>query len=342
MKGYYREDYADRYLAVLFNEIASYGKGPYQTIYVGGGTPSVLNLRQTKTLLDVLAPMLGKGGEFTFEGNPESIDEEKARLYAAYGVNRVSLGVESFSPRLLKLMGRHHTGDDVFKAVSALRKAGIGNLNLDLIYGLPGETMEELQSDIKALLSFKVPHLSSYSLTVSPHTSFYNKGYEEPSGDASAAFYEELLSTLRQAGYQRYEVSNFSWPGFESRHNLVYWQDLPYVGVGIGAAGYLGGRHYQNTKSLTSYLAQGPEPVYEEEPTLEDKLEYYFLTNLRLAKGFGLEDFAARFGFSFLERYKDKYPKLVEEGLLEVGKNGRVSCTDRGIMLLDRVLVALY
>ncbi len=338
-KGFYRSDVADRYLDVLIEETKGL-IGPFSTIYVGGGTPSALSPAQIERLLSALSPFLLEGGEFCFELNPESIDTEKARILRKYGVNRVSMGVESGSPRLLSLMGRKHGRAEAIEAVRILREAGITNINLDLIYGLPDETVEELDADIDFLLSFDVPHLSTYSLSVSPNTLFYLKAINEQADEGSAAFYERILSRLREHGYCRYEVSNFAKPGYESKHNLAYWKDLPYVGLGLGAAGYENGRHYQNTKSLNRYLKEGGSPVYEEEPDRQGKIEYFLLTNLRLAKGFADEEFKKRFGKSFIEEFGEKARKAVDDGLLEIGEGIRP--TDRGLILLDRLLLALY
>lgn len=341
-KVFYARNWAEDYLGELKKEIISYDLRPQKTIYVGGGTPTALDDDLFEGLLSFLRPYLAAGGEFTMEGNPETITKEKADLMAGYGVNRFSLGVESANPRLLSLMGRKHTFDDVKRSLSLLREAGIENLSADLIYALPGETDEELEADIAALLSLKTPHLSTYCLSVNPMTEFYNEGVKEMEQDLAATQYELILAKLREGGYRRYEVSNFCFPGAFSRHNLVYWKDELYYGAGLGASGYLDGLRYTNTKNLASYLKG--ERIAEKEavvPGSKSDLEYYFLTNLRLDEGFSLEDFEIRFGFSFEERYSKEVASLKEKGLA-LTKNGRYLATDKGILLLDQVLLALY
>ena len=343
MKGYYREDYADRYLAVLFNEIASYGKGPYQTIYVGGGTPSVLNLRQTKTLLDVLAPMLEKGGEFTFEGNPESIDEEKARLYAAYGVNRVSLGVESFSPRLLRLMGRRHTADDVFKAVSALRKAGIGNLNLDLIYGLPGQTLDEWDDDLVRALALPVCHLSAYALIYEEGTALWQMRQRgevrEADDELSLAMFERLMDRAAAAGFDHYEISNFARPGWRARHNSSYWTGAPYVGCGPGAHSFDGrSTRRRNLPDLAAYTALSPRvPMEEEHLTPDEQFNDCVMTALRTADGLSLDAVAARFGAAARAEVEHTARRHLSGGRLCL-EGGVLRLTRRGLFVSDDVM----
>jgi oxygen-independent coproporphyrinogen-3 oxidase len=339
-KVLYRPDWAFSYVAELKKECASYSLGQVDTLYLGGGTPSVLSPALLTDLLAFLKPHLAPGGEFTVEGNPENLDREKLQLFREAGVNRLSLGVESSSPRLLSLMKRHHTFAQARETVEEAKRLGFSRINCDLIYGLPDESSAELEADLSALLSLQVGHLSTYCLTIHPGTAFFNAKYREMGEDEAADSYERILKRLRDAGYDRYEVSNFAKPGEESRHNLVYWHDEPYYGLGMGASGYVGGVHYDNTRSLKRYLA-GSYRASEERETPKDALEYYFLTNLRLEKGFRLSAFEQKFGFPFLEKYASAVASLKEKGWLVVGSD-RVACSDRGLLLLDQVLLALY
>jgi oxygen-independent coproporphyrinogen-3 oxidase len=339
-KVLYRPDWAFSYVEELKKEFAASGIGLVDTLYIGGGTPSVLTPSLLADLLAFLAPHLAPGGEFTVEGNPENLDEEKLVLLRSYGVNRLSLGVESASARLLALMGRHHSFAEAESVVVTAKRLGFPRINCDLIYGLPKETPSELEADIAALLKLKVGHLSTYCLTIHPGTAFFNEGYKEMGQDEAADSYELILRRLRAEGYDRYEVSNFARPGEESRHNLVYWHDEPYYGLGLGASGYVDGVHYDNTRSLRLYL-QGKWRASEEKETPKDALEYYFLTNLRLEKGFSLGAFQEKFGFSFLQKYAAPVAALQSRGLLEVTPE-RVAPTDQGILLLDEILLALY
>lgn len=339
-KVIYKKEWAESYLPALFAEIASYGEGPYKTIYVGGGTPTSLRQEQLSALLSFLNPYLDKGGEFTVEANPESLSKEKALIMAKYGVNRVSMGMQTVSPRLRQLLGRRHTFEDVQKAVGVLLEAGITNINVDWMYALPGETNEEFEVDRKAILSLNVDHISAYSLILEEGTTFKAKGLQEENEERQAEMYEWVVRVLKEAGYERYEVSNFCKNGKKSRHNLAYWKDERYVGCGLGAAGYIGDIRYKNTRSLKAYLA-GEIIAEKEEVTPKDDREYFFLTNLRLEEGFALSSFKERFGTSFLSEYKEPFEKLEKQGLL-IEKEGNIKATDRGFLLLDTILRALF
>lgn len=339
-KVLFDEKWAFSYVKELKAEMDSYPIGKMATVYIGGGTPTSLPDDLFEEVLSLASLHLRKGGEFTVEANPENLSGKKLFLMRKYGVNRLSLGVESASSRLLALMGRHHTFGDAKDAVERAKKAGFANINCDLIYALPSETKAELQADVSALLSLKVPHLSTYCLSVNPGTLFAKEGKHEMEQSRAAAQYEMILKALREADYDRYEVSNFAKKGFESRHNLVYWHDQEYYGIGLGASGYVEGVRYENTHSLAKYLRHD-WVASKEIVSGPSSLEYYFLTNLRLENGFSLASFKRKFGFSFLGHYRSVFEKLSEQGLLAKAK-GRVFCPDRGIMLLDSVLLALY
>lgn len=339
----YSDEWAFSYIDEVLKELKERGAAPgsFRTVYVGGGTPTSLPAPLLKRLLLGLRPYLAEGPyEWTVEANPESATAEKLRVMHEVGVNRISFGVESSSPRLLSMMGREHTFQEAVEAIKRAREAGFTNINADMIYALPGETLDEVRDDVEAFLSLHVPHLSAYSLIVGEGTRFHNDGVKEAGDATQADQYELILKALREAGYDRYEVSNFAIPGYQSEHNLTYWRDEEYLGVGLGAAGYLDGVRYSNTRSITSYL-KGAREAEREKVDDRSALEYYFTTNLRLEEGFSLEDFEARFGFPFMSRYGEKADGLVRRGLLDVS-GGRVRPTDQGILLLDMILLELF
>lgn len=336
-KVLYKEDWAESYLSALFAEFSLRGIGSVDTIYVGGGTPSALSLPQLDSLLSFLSPHLSPGGEFSLEGNPESLTAEKVGLLRHFGVNRVSLGVQSSLPKYLSLLGRKHRFEQAREAVGRLKEAGIGNLNVDWMIALPGETMADIKEEERSFLGLDVPHLSVYTLILERGTEFWRRGIQEASQDEQGEQYEEVLSFLRGQGYDRYEVSNFARPGMQCRHNLAYWKDEEYYGVGMGASGFVGNIRYKNTSSLSSYLKGEGLSLSQEESGAEE----FFLTNLRLEKGFSLEEYSRRFHSSFLEDYQGECAKLVGQGLLRV-ENGRVFPSDRGMELLDLILLELF
>ncbi len=339
-KVFYRPKWGDLYLDALEKEMLSYGIKDQKTVYFGGGTPSALNETQFERMLRLGKALLKEGGEFTVEANPENLSDAKIELLKKYGVTRVSLGVQSSLPRLLNLMGRQHDFSLAKTVISHLRKAGIHNINVDLMFALPGETLEELDQDIAAFLSLKVPHLSAYSLILEDKTVFKARGFAEANQDEQASEYERILERLNQAGYERYEVSNFALPGFRSLHNQTYWHDEPYFGLGMGASGYLDGVRYKNTPSLREYLA-GKTRVEEEKVEGQSAIEDFLLTNLRLADGFELSRYEQRFGATALDTLLEKAKKPMAVGLLEVSDTV-MKPTDRGILLLDSVLLDLF
>ena len=335
-KVLYKQNWAESYLSALFDELESRGVGLVDTIYVGGGTPSCLPLNLLDSLLNKLSSHLNQGGEFSLEGNPESLGEDKILCLARHGVNRVSLGVESSLEKYLHLLGRKHDFPLVKERVAALRKAGINNINLDWMIALPGEKVSNLEEEARNFLSLDVPHLSVYTLILEEGTRFYLQGVKQASQDEEGEQYEWVLSKLRKNGYRRYEVSNFAKPGFQCRHNLTYWRDEEFYGIGMGASGFIDGKRYSNSRSLTSYIKGEGVALPSEESGVED----FLLTTLRLEEGFSLEEYERRFGASFLEGFSIPLEKLKKQGML-FEKEGRILPSDKGIELLDYVLLTL-
>lgn len=309
----------------------------FETIYIGGGTPSLLEYEDLERLLIKTSPLLNEKGEFTIEANPEDLNDEKLILFKKYGVNRISIGIQSFNKEILNKIHRNYEID--YKGLIKKVKNYISNINVDLIYGFDGQTEEELSEDIDQILKLNTNHISIYSLSVNPGTLFYIKKYKEQDDASSRRFYDLILKKLRDAGFERYEVSNFAKNKEYSKHNLNYRKNEKYVAIGIGASGYVGNIRYTNSKSLKRYL-EGKRDIEKEEVSLQDKKEYFFLTNLRLANGFSLNEYENCFNSSFLVDYKDEISSLINDNLLIV--NDRVYCSDEGIMLLDLVLLKLF
>ena len=336
----------ERWTACVVKELAALKREHLEdavlsTIYFGGGTPSYLPLELWRTLCRALDALSKTADcEFTVEANPENLDDEKLSIMRECGVNRLSIGVESTHLKFLKLMGRPHTFEEAKEKVELAKKHGFTNISCDLIYGLPTETLEDVKQDVVGLLSLGVPHLSTYCLSVNPGTVWHNKGYKEMDDGEAADQYDLILNEFRKAGYKRYEVSNFAKPGYESRHNLVYWRDEEYYAAGLGASGYLNGERFTFTKNLLSYL-KGSFEGERETLSSKDKKEEFFLTHLRLEEGFLDEDYMKRFGVSFFDEYKKQFESLKSDGLLVLEGDG-VHCTDKGFLLLDRVLISLF
>ena len=336
-KLFYNEKFAKQYVEALLKEIDSYQINKVKTIYIGGGTPTSLADEDFKRLLKKVSLFLDKDGEFTVEGNVENISKAKLELMKRFGVTRLSIGVESTSNKRLKEIGRSHTYEDAIKVVNEAKKYGFDSINVDLIYGFESQSREDLRKDLENILALDTDHISIYSLIVSPGTVFYNQNYKEQNQEESREFYELILNTLRQHGYKRYEISNFARNEKYSQHNLTYWHDLEYLGIGLGASGYLNGIRYENTKNLDKYL-NGEIVASKEEVKIEQDITYYLLTNLRLEDGFLRSDFKNRFGVDFVDKFALKIDRFIDSHDLLVDEN-RVRLSDNGLLIMDYFLV---
>jgi oxygen-independent coproporphyrinogen-3 oxidase len=339
-KVYSSEEEASRYVDNILLDLEVL-KGKYDgfsTIYVGGGTPTFLSLKNLERLLSKLRELLKDGGEFSIEANPETLSEEKIVLLSSAGINRLSLGVQSFSQRKLAILKRDY-GIDISSLYARVKKS-FSNINLDIIYGVEGERAEETSKDVDELIALHPTHISVYSLEVNPGSLFYTNGKKEMDGDSLRILYDTILSKLRKAGYIRYEVSNFSLVGYECRHNLTYRKGDRYVGIGPSSAGYEDDIRYKNSSNLTAYL-NGVRKREEEKLSEKDLEEYFFLTNLRLARGFSLDEYKERFGCDFSVKHRSTFERLANQGLMKCASK-RVFCTDEGLMLLDSILVDFF
>ena len=324
------------YIASLILDIGELPEGHFRTLYIGGGTPSCLDFSLLGELLASLSGKLREGGEFTFEGNPESLDEERIDLLARFGVNRVSLGVQSSKENYLSYLGRGHDFDLVKERVTALKEAGIENINLDLMYGFDGQSESELLDDIEAILSLRPTHISTYSLLVEPNTVFFNKDVKPAGDDEQAVFYELICKRLKEAGFIHYEVSNFALPGFHSRHNMVYWRNERYIGLGAGASGYEGDIRYKITSSIPKFI-KGERRSEEERVSKQDQRTYFLLTHLRLAEGFSLKEFNSLFDEDLLSTKKEEIASFVSSNLIEV--EGDRLFVKEGAMFVEDIVI---
>jgi len=338
-KMLFDDNFARQYLEAMFAELDSYAIERVATIYVGGGTPSSLPVDLLEKLLARIATLLKEGGEFTFEVNVENATIEKLEILKRFGVNRLSVGIESTDDDILKDLNRHHTFAQAVALIEAARLIGFASMNVDLIYGLPGQDEEGLKRDLRNLIALGVEHISTYALSVNPGTVFFARGVKEQDQDDSRRDYDLILSTLREAGYERYEVSNFAKEGFQSRHNLTYWRDDEYYGVGLGASGYIAGVRYDNTRSLKCYLERNYRSR-SETISLDEDEKYYLMLNLRLRDGFEKADYLARYGYRFEEKHALAIKSAISDGLMLISDD-RIRLSDEGLMILDRILLEL-
>lgn len=297
----------------------------------------MLSESQLDELLLALDKVKDKEVEYVIEGNPESITESKLKILKKHDVNRISIGVQSFNKSILKSIDRDYDVD-IFELIKVVKRY-INNINVDFIYGLPNQSFDDVKEDLNNFIKLDINHISIYSLILEQGTMFYLNGVKEISDDLNRTYYDYIVSYLREHGFKRYEVSNFAKPGYESKHNLTYWKDEEYVGLGIGASGYENGIRYKNSSSLTSYL-KGERVRSEEVVNKEDDYEYFLICNLRLEDGFTVDDFINKFGFNIIETKKKEMDELIKNKLITI-ENNQIKCTDEGIALLDSVILKL-
>ncbi len=334
----YRREDAERYLNALERELHERNiSKDLKTVYIGGGTPTCLDEDVLERLLSLLYPYVQHVLEYTVEVNPETLDERKAALLHRYGINRASVGMQSSDPGLLSLMNRHHSFETVKRCVQILRDSGTGNISLDLMYSLPGQTMEMLEKSVADALSLHPGHLSLYALTIEENSVFGRKGYEHLDEDTEADMYEYLSGRLREAGYEHYEISNFALPGKRSMHNCVYWQYRDFYGIGCGASGKENDLRYDVCRSLKQYTA---DPLQRDEIPLSLSDRYFeaVMMSLRLREGLDEALFREMFGIPVQEVYGSVIDRLCVTGLLQ-DDGIRLSCTEKGWPLLNEILI---
>lgn len=339
IKFLYNSTWVDEYLLALEKEIKSYHIKSVKTIYIGGGTPSCLNLKQLEKLFKIIAPLSKDVKEFCVEINPESIDIFKARLFSFYGVNRVSIGVQSTNDKILKSINRYHNFKMVKQAFNILREVGIDNINVDIILGLPTQDKKDIKKDLDRLIKLNPTHFSCYSLKVCPHTLFYLKNIKEVDDDISFEQYKMVNDILEKNGYIHYEVSNWAKKDKYSLHNLTYWKNERYYGVGLSSASYIDDKRCKNTCNLKKYI-QGGTIVEEETVDKKDEEIYEIMLRLRTKWGIDDDEFKSKFNFSFIDKYKDKIDRLIDAKYLNREENSIIP-TFNGLMALDYVILTL-
>ena len=344
-KVFIKNQPVDAYLEHLIQETRSYEIGKLRTLYIGGGTPTALSAQQLAYLLTELPKVmdLSEVEEFTIEANPGDLDPDKIAVLKESQVNRVSLGVQTFDNKMLKKIGRSHQEQDIYDNIRHLKQAGFDNISIDLIYALPGQTMDQVKENVAKAIDLDIPHMSLYSLILENHTVFMNRMRRGklplPKEELEAEMFEYIIEELEKAGFEHYEISNFSKPGFESRHNLVYWDNAEYYGLGAGASGYVDGIRYKNHGPIRHYLEAveaGKARITEEHLTLEEKMEEELFLGLRKKTGVSKARFEEKFGISFDQLYGQVVASLTEQGLL-VPDDKQVRMTKRGLFLGDTV-----
>lgn len=334
------------------------------TIFFGGGTPSLLSSKQFEFVLNSIRSHfnLTNDAEITIEANPGTISEQNLCALRKLGINRISFGVQSANTEELRMLERIHTFFDVIEAVTSARKAGFDNLNLDLIYGLPEQTLQTWQTTVQRILDLHPEHISAYALTLEHGTPFGRWSARGllplPDPDLAAEMYEWLGETLEAHGYAQYEISNWATPGFACRHNLQYWRGLPYLAFGAGAHGYADGYRYSNALRIKTYMERlmnidarssnlqfplSPATVNQHKQSLQEDMSEFMMTGLRLTReGVSEDEFLARFGKDMHQVYGKEINELLKLGLIEsVGNRGchSLRITKHGRLLGNQVFM---
>ena len=346
----------DRYVQALGKEFerARRISGGFQTVYIGGGTPTALDEAQLERLLTLVKDVTGTNPprEYTIEANPGTISPEKVRLMKAGGIDRVSLGVQSFSERGLELLGRIHSPVEAEEGLYVLRDAGFSNINLDLIFGWPGQTLEEWGQDLQKVLRLGPEHVSAYCLTIERGTPISKDvrtgrltGSDE---DLQHKMFKKALASFTRAGYKHYEISNFALkggratPDKECLHNINYWNNGPYLGLGAGAFSYVDGRRYSNVKDVQKYIEKitsGKRAVsFTETLPSRRRAAETLVMALRMRSGIAEGEFHRRTGYSLTGLYGPSIEKFRRLGLLSL-TGGRLRLTQKGLFLANQVMV---
>lgn len=319
----------DRYVQALLMEIERYrgtetADRKIKTLYIGGGTPSTLSVKQLECIMQKIKCTFNFHGdmETSMEMNPGTASKEKCRALYQMGINRLSIGLQSTNDMELKTLGRIHSYEDFLNTYTWCREAGFQNINVDLMAALPYQTVESYTTGLRKIIRLAPEHISAYSLILEEGTPFYQKYnsgcYPLPDEEQERLMYRETEQILAQAGYERYEISNYAKKGYACRHNLVYWQGGDYLGLGLGSSSYMDDVRFHNTTDLDTYVNQCAYVEDREELSVQAKMEEFMFLGLRVIAGVSGTEFEKRFGKTMEDVYGDVLRKHEEEGLLQI------------------------
>lgn len=356
-----KEKFIDTYIRWLEFELKGVGEGNrldyennlddlavVKSIYIGGGTPSFIDGKYIEEILSIANEYytVDDNAEITIEVNPGTIDKDKFETYLRSGINRISIGLQSTHDRLLKELGRIHTYEDFLNTYNLARSVGFKNINVDLMLGLPNQSLQDLEESLKEIIKLNPEHISVYSLIIEEGTLFYKKLEMNeivlPDDELERKMYWGTKKKLENAGYVHYEISNFAKPGFESKHNLSCWNQEEYIGIGVAAHSYTNDVRYSNIDSIEEYIKNCEEDnetdnfVFHEKQTKISKMKEFMMLGLRKIQGIRIQDFKNKFGENPIYLYRKELEKLVNEELLEIDGD-IIKLTNKGIDLANLV-----
>jgi oxygen-independent coproporphyrinogen-3 oxidase len=344
----YNSSLAQDYINALVGELNAHAEKKFSTIYIGGGTPSILDLKVLQQLFGALKNNIAQTCEFTVEANPESLTEEKLKFFFDKGVNRLSIGAQSFNPAKLKRLCRIHNEKDAFEKFALASKAGFKNISCDLIFGVWGETLTAWHKDLATALSLPVTHISAYSLSCEDATPLFREVDAGRVGmmseEEQAQFFSFAMHALPEVGFKQYEVSNFARDGFECQHNMRYWRNESYLGLGASACGYLDGMRYKNIANVKNYIKcvkKGNERFeYTETLTARERAHETAALKIRVAEGIDFDWFKVQTGFELMDICDKSIEYLLTRKLINVTAGG-IKLTTGGFLFADDVSSAL-
>ncbi|MCR5594294.1 MAG: radical SAM family heme chaperone HemW [Lachnospiraceae bacterium] len=332
-KAFLTGRYIDRLKAEIADRAEEYSGFKVKSIYIGGGTPSILNAGVIRDLMDHVYKFFDvtDEAEISIEVNPGSVDEQKLHEYRRSGINRLSIGLQSARDDELAVLGRIHSWKDFCRTYELARDNGFDNINIDLISAIPGQSTDSYAESLQKIISLEPEHISAYSLQLEEGTYFYEHRdeYEWPDEDTDRDMYHQSAALLGEAGYDRYEISNYSKPGYECRHNIIYWCGDDYLGVGIGAASYMEGIRFRNTDSIEEYL-KGIRCTERNVLSETDRIEEFMFLGLRMTSGISASDFCGRFGKSVFDIYGHILETCKKDGLIMI-KDDIIRLTEFGL-----------
>ena len=337
-----------KYISKLIEEIKSYKrreKLSVDTVFFGGGTPSLLTASEFLSIYESIDDSFDISGlrEFTLEANPKTVTGEKIATFKSCGVNRISIGLQSIHDNELKILGRIHSFDDFKEAYNIVLESGISNINVDVMYGIPEQTYDSFKNTLEAVVKMKPTHISAYGLILEEKTKFWNMrdSLDLPDEDAECDMYELACTYLASCGYSHYEISNYALFGMSSQHNLKYWHNEEYIGVGVAAYSCFNGKRYGNSSKLSEYLSENSRQYLSEEViSLSDKKYEYAMLALRLSDGILLSEYEKLFDVSFLFGREEKIIRYINAGYM-THSFGRIALTEKGFYISNTILTDL-
>lgn len=346
-----KREYVEALIEEIKQEAFKYADRKVASVFIGGGTPSSLPLGCIRMIMNSLYDCFSvcSDSEITIECNPGTITKDKLEEYKNSGINRLSIGLQSTSNQELKLLGRIHDYETFEENYKLAREVGFTNINIDLISGLPDQKVQDFEETLRKVIKLNPEHISSYSLIIEEGTLFYDKygegkGFEEmPGEDEDRAIYHRSREVLEQAGYHQYEISNYSKPGLECKHNIGYWTRREYIGFGLGAASLYDNNRWTNTRNIDEYIklllngcnARGQQEFL----SIKEQMEEFMFLGLRITEGVNIEEFEDTFGCQLydIEEYRKHTEKMIKEGMIEYS-DYRLKLTDRGVDLANYVM----